>query len=77
MVNDESPALQKRCIRFTSKCLSSSNSIVNLISHLYIAITNSLSSAGKKKNYRSVIDADCELNNSYSTKIIGIIHAKK
>ena len=76
MVNDESPALQKRCIRFISKCLSSSNSIVNLISHLYIAITNSLSSDGKK-NYRSVIDADCELNNSYSTKIIGIIHAKK
>ena len=44
--------LQKIFISSISKCLSSSNSIVNLISHL--AITNPLSSAGK--NYRSVID---------------------
>ena len=53
-----------RFISFISKCLSisSSNSIVNLISHL--AITNPLSNAGK--NYRSVIDAGCELNNSLS-----------
>ena len=55
--------LQKRFIRFISKYLSSSNSIVDLIS--YLAITNPLSSAGK--NYRSVIDADCELNNRHST----------
>ena len=54
--------LQKRIISFISKCLSNSNSIVNLISHL--AITNPLSSACK--NYRSVIDADCELNNRHS-----------
>ena len=54
--------LQNRFISFISKCLSSSNGIVNLISHL--AITNPLSSAGK--NYRSVIDADCELNNRQS-----------
>ena len=54
--------LQKRFISFISKCLSSSNSIVNLISHL--AITNPLPSA--VKNYRSVIDADGELNNSRS-----------
>ena len=54
--------LQKRFIFFTSKCLSSSTSIVNLISHL--AVTNPLSSAGK--NYRSVINADCELNNRHS-----------
>ena len=54
--------LQERFITFISKCLSSSNSIVNLISHL--AITNPLSSAGK--NYRSVIDSDGELNNSHS-----------
>ena len=54
--------LQKRFISFISKCLSSSNSIIYLISHL--AITNLLSSAGK--NYRSVIDADCELNNRHS-----------
>ena len=54
--------LQKKFISFISKCLSSSNSIVNLIFHL--ATTNPLSSAGK--NYRSVIDADCELNNRHS-----------
>ena len=54
--------LQKRFISFISKCLSSSNSIVNLISH--VAIINPLSSAGK--NYRSVIGADCELNNRHS-----------
>ena len=42
--------------------LSSSNSIVNLISHL--SITNGLSSVGK--NYRSVIDVDDELNNNDS-----------
>ena len=57
--------LQKRFISFTSKWVLSSNSIVNLIyliSHL--AITNPLSSAGK--NYRSVIDAECELNNRHS-----------
>ena len=54
--------LQKRFISFISKCLSSSNSIVNLISHL--AINNPLPSAGK--NYRSVIDPDGKLNNSHS-----------
>ena len=53
--------LQKIFINFISKCLASSNSIVILISQL--AITNPLSSAGK--NYRSVIDADCELNNRH------------
>ena len=36
--------------------------MVNLIS--YLTITNPLSSAGE--NYRSVIDADCELNNRHS-----------
>ena len=55
--------LQKRFIFFTSKCLSSSTSIViYLISHL--AVTNPLSSAGN--NYRSVINADCDLNNRHS-----------
>ena len=53
--------LQKRFISSISKRLSSSNSIVNLISHL--AITNPLSSVDE--NYRSVIDADCELNNRH------------
>ena len=65
VLSDQIPlmaTLQKRFISFKSKCFSSSNSIVNLISHL--AITNPLSSAGK--NYRSVIDADCELNNRHS-----------
>ena len=54
--------LQKRFNSFILKCLSSSNSIVNLISHL--GITNPLSSTGK--NYRSVIDADCKLSNRHS-----------
>ena len=58
--------LQKRFIGFILKCLSSSNSIVNLISHL--AITNPLSSA--VKNYRSVIDADCGFNNSHSIILV-------
>ena len=54
--------LQKRFISYISKCLSSSNNIVNIISHL--AIANPLFSAGKK--CRSVINADCELNNRHS-----------
>ena len=45
-----------------SKCVLSSNQIVNLFFHL--AFTNPLSTAGKI--YRSAIDADGELNNSHS-----------
>ena len=58
--------LQKRFIGFILKCLSSSNSIVNLISHL--TITNPLSSA--VKNYRSAIDSDCGFNNSHSIILV-------
>ena len=55
--------LQKRFISLIiSKCLYSLNSIVSLISHL--AITNPLSIVGK--NYRSVTDADGELNSGHS-----------
>ena len=54
--------LQKRFITFILKCLSSLNSLVNLIFHL--TITNPLSSAGKIN--RSVQDADDELNKSIS-----------
>ena len=39
-------SLERRFIRFIKKCLSSSNSIVNVISH--IAICNPMSTAGKK-----------------------------
>ena len=56
--------LQKRFISFISKCLSSSNSIVDLISHL--AIINPLSSAGKNYSSAILVDADCELKNRYS-----------
>ena len=45
-------SFERRFIRFIKKCLSSSNSIVNVISH--IAICNPMSTAGK--NYRSVLD---------------------
>ena len=45
-------------IRFIKKCLSSSNSIANVISH--IAICNPMSTAGK--NYRSVLDVNVEYN---------------
>ena len=47
---------------FMSKCLSSSNCILKLISHF--AISNPMSAAGK--NYRSLIDDDGECNNSRS-----------
>ena len=46
-------SLERRCIRFINKCLSSSNSIVNVISH--IAICNPISTAGK--NY--IVGAGC------------------
>ena len=51
-------SLEKRFIRFIKKCLSSSNSIVNVISH--IAICNPMSTPGK--NYRSVLDANGDYN---------------
>ena len=54
--------LQNRCIRFMSKCLSSSNCILKLISHF--AIANPMSAAGK--NYRSLIDDDGECSNRSS-----------
>ena len=54
--------LQNRFIRFMSKCLSSSNCILGLISHF--AISNPMSAAGK--NYRSLIDDDGECSNSSS-----------
>ena len=38
-------SLEKRCIRFINKCLSSSNSIGNVISH--IATCNPISTVGK------------------------------
>ena len=53
-------SLERRFIRFIKKCLSSSNSIVNVISH--IAICNPMSTAGK--NYRSVLDANGDYNNN-------------
>ena len=52
-------SLERRFIRFINNCLSSSNSIVNVISH--IAICNPMSTVGKY--YRSVLDA----NNDYNT----------
>ena len=52
--------LQNRFIRFMSKCLSSSNCILKLISHF--AIANNMSAAGK--NYRFLIDDDGECSNS-------------
>ena len=50
-LSDQLPknSLEMRFIRFINTCLSSSNSIVNVISH--IAICNPTSTAGK--NYRS------------------------
>ena len=45
-----------------SKCLSSSNCILKLLSHF--AISNLMSAAGK--NYRSLIDVDGECSNSSS-----------
>ena len=45
-----------------SKCLSSSNCILKLISHF--AFSNPMSAAGK--NYRSLIDDDGECSNSSS-----------
>ena len=53
-------SLERRFIRFIKKCLSSSNSIVNVISQ--IAICNPMSTAGK--NYRSVLDANGDYNNN-------------
>ena len=55
--------LRKRFISFILICLSISNSIVILISHL--TISNPLYLV-LVKNYRSVIGADGELNNSIS-----------
>ena len=51
-------SLERRFIRFIKKSLSSSNSIDNGIS--YIAICNSMSTAGKY--YRSVLDANGDYN---------------
>ena len=47
-------SLERRLICFIKKCLSSSNSIVNVISN--VAICNLKSAAGK--NDRSVLDAN-------------------
>ena len=52
--------LEKRFTTFIKKCLSSTNSVVNIISN--IAICNSMSTAGK--NYRSVLDVNGQYNNS-------------
>ena len=51
-------SLERRFLCFIEKCLSSSNSFVNVISH--IAICNPMSTAGK--NYRSVLDANGDYN---------------
>ena len=51
-------SLERRFIRFIKTCLSSSNSMVNVISH--IAICNPMSTAGK--NYRSVLDSNGDYN---------------
>ena len=48
----------ERFTRFIKKCVSSSYSIVNGISH--IAICNPMSTAGK--NYRSMLDANADYN---------------
>ena len=53
--------LERRFIRFINKCLSNSNSIVNVIS--LIAICNPMSTAGNKL-YRSVLDANGDGNNN-------------
>ena len=47
-------------ITFIKKCLSSTNSVVNIISN--IAICNPMSTAGK--NYRSVLDVNSQYNHS-------------
>ena len=52
--------LEKRFTTFIKKCLSSTNSVVNIISK--IAICNPMSTAGK--NYRSVLDVNDQYNNS-------------
>ena len=51
--------LQNRFIRFMSRCLSSANCILKVISH--VAISNPMSAASK--NYRSLIDDDIECSN--------------
>ena len=51
-------SLERRYIRSINKCLCSSNSIVNVISH--IAICNPMSTVCKK--YRSVLDANDDYN---------------
>ena len=52
--------LEKRFTTFIKKCLSSTNSVVNIISN--IAICNPMSTAGK--NYRSVLDVNGQYNNN-------------
>ena len=52
--------LDKRFTTFIKKCLSSTNSVVNIISN--IAICNPMSTAGK--NYRSVLDVNGQYNNN-------------
>ena len=52
--------LEKRFTTFINKCLSSTNSVVNIISN--IAICNPVSTAGKK--YRSVLDVNGQYNNN-------------
>ena len=51
-------SLERRFTRFIKKGLSSSNSIVNVISHITICIP--MSTAGK--NYRSVLYANGDYN---------------
>ena len=52
--------LEKRFTTFIKICLSSTNSVVNIISN--IAICNPMSTAGK--NYRSVLDVNGQYNNN-------------
>ena len=52
--------IEKRIATFIKKCLSSTNSVVNIIFN--IAICNPMSTAGK--NYRSVLDVNGQYNNN-------------
>ena len=58
-------SLERRFTRFIKKCLSSSNSIVNVISH--IAICNPMSTAGK--SYRSVLNVNGDYNTNQMATI--------
>ena len=53
--------IEKTFTMFIKKCLSITNSVVNIIFN--IAICNAMSTAGK--NYRSVLDVNGQYNNSH------------